>query len=659
MTLIEAYKEKMKNVIMNVYNNQINPKYVDDLLNKLCLQAEKRKITLVGRNLYKYIDRQEYDANQILNIINKNHLNILANGLYTENFDPPSSIIIDKWMTERAQFKKFKLEALEAGDDDKCREYDNKQLKVKQNTNSIYGASTMQNSFVSNVDIGGAITSQARNFISEMQWNIEKYISQNLAFNDITEALCWIESLNKKIFNISNDDLWYISYIPTIEDCRKRFIEVTKDIDNIRKNTKNIQKTLFLMFENMNNAKRIVFYYACNPVALIALNPKIKKYMIDFITNGIEFINPYKIPEELKEDMGLLEHLLDVFTFVDTCTYERVTKYQHHKRRCCILSDTDSTMPTMYKIVNDTLKVCNLNNLIGDESILTKLSMFYVSIITTVLDRACMKFAIDCNSQIEGRKFRLFMKNEFYFSIILLFKVKKNYIGLQKLDEGKVVPPNKELAITGRSLGGSALNEYVSDAIDNLIETKVLKSERYDPLDILKGVSEIRQHIVDGIISGDKTFGTYARFNGIAHIKDPDRSTAARASLVWNLIYPDDQIVPGDPIYQFSTNLYSERDLDRIPDKYNDIKEILRTKLFNNLVMGMDFGRFGLKTFAMPADGDHIKIPEWIIPFINIEEMVEKHLQPIVALYPNLLLSPGKYIVGGTKKFGSSNLIKF
>lgn len=659
MTLIEAYKEKMKKVIMNVYNDQINPKYVDDLLNKLCSQAEKRKITLVGRNLYKYIDRQEYDANQILNIIDKNHLNILANGLYTENFDPPSSIIIDKWMTERAQFKKLKLEALEAGDDDKCREYDNKQLKVKQNTNSIYGASTMQNSFVSNVDIGGAITSQARNFISEMQWNIEKYISQNLAFNDISEALCWIESLNKKISNISSDDLWYISYIPTIEDCRKRFIEVTKDIDNIRKSTKNIQKTLFLMFENMNNAKRIVFYYACNPVALIALNPKIKKYMIDFITNGIEFINPYKIPEELKEDMGLLEHLLDVFTFVDTCTYERVTKYQHHKRRCCILSDTDSTMPTMYKIVNDTLKVCNLNNLIGDESILTKLSMFYVSIITTVLDRACMKFAVDCNSQIEGRKFRLFMKNEFYFSIILLFKVKKNYIGLQKLDEGKVVPPNKELAITGRSLGGSALNEYVSDAIDNLIETKVLKSERYDPLDILKGVSEIRQHIVDGIISGDKTFGTYARFNGIAHIKDPDRSTAARASLVWNLIYPDDQIVPGDPIYQFSTNLYSERDLDRIPDKYNDIKEILRTKLFNNLVMGMDFGRFGLKTFAMPADGDHVKIPEWIIPFINIEEMVEKHLQPIVALYPNLLLSPGKYVVGGTKKFGSSNLIKF
>ena len=158
---------------------------------------------------------------------------------------------------------------------------------------------------------------------------------------------------------------------------------------------------------------------------------------------------------------------------------------------------------------------------------------------------------------------------------------------------------------------------------------------------------------------GDKTFGIYARYNGIAHIKDPDRSTAARASLVWNVLYPQDQLVPGDPIYTFTTSLYGESDLDKIPDKYNDIKETLRNKLFHNLILGMDFGRFGLKTFAMPADGDHQKIPEWIIPFINIEEMVEKHIQPMTALYPNLLLSPGKYVVGGVKKLGSSNLIKF
>lgn len=659
MTLIEAYKEKMKKIILNTYNNKINPEFVDKFLDKICKPAENRKITLVGRNLYKYIDNQKFDANQILNIIEKNHLNIIANGLYTENFDPPSSIIIDEWMTTRQNLKKVELEALEAGDLEKHREYKNKETKVKQNTNSIYGASTMQNSYVSNVDIGGAITSQARNFISEMQWNIEKYISQNLAFNDISEIFSWIESLNKKIPKISMEDLGYITHIPSSQECLSRYIKVTKDVPNIRKNSKNIMKTVFLMFETMPTAKRILFYYACNPVELIRLNPKIMKFMIDFITNGIEFINPYKIPDELKDDMDHLTHLFDIFTFVDTCTYERVHKYQTHKKRCCILSDTDSTMPTMYKIVKDTLRVCGKSELLDDELVTTKLVMFYVSVITVVLDRACMKFATDCNSQIEGRKFRLFMKNEFFFSIILLFPVKKNYIGIQKLDEGKVVPSEKQLAITGRSLGGSALNEYVSEALDKLIEDKVLKTKEYNPLDILRGVNDIRNHIYNAILNGDKTFGVYARYNGIAHIKDPDRSTAARASIVWNLLYPEDQIIPGDPIYEFSTSLISEKDLDKIPDKFNNIKEILRDKLFNNLVMGMDFGRFGLKTFAMPADGDHRKIPEWIIPFINIDEMIEKHIQPIIALYPNLLLSPGKYVSGGTKKFGSSNLIKF
>lgn len=659
MTLIEAYKQKMKSVILDTYNDKINPDFVDKFLDKICKPAENQKVTLVGRNLYKYIDRQEFDANQILNIIDDNHLNIVANGLYTENFDPPSSIIIDEWMTTRANLKKVELEALEAGELDKWREYKNKEVKVKQNTNSIYGASTMQNSFVSNVDIGGAITSQARNFISEMQWNIEKYISQNLAFYDISEAFSWIETLNKKISKITMEDLFYIDYIPTIEDCRKRFIVVTKDVPNIRKNSKQIEKTIFLMFENMSKVKRILFYYACNPVELIRLNSKIMKLMNNIITNGIEFINPYKIPDELKSDMEPLEHLLDIFTFVDTCTYQRVIKYQTHKKRCCILSDTDSTMPTMYKIIKDTLHACNHENLIDDELVTTKLGMFYVSIITTVLDRACMKFAIDCNSQIEGRKFRLFMKNEFFFSIVLLFPVKKNYIGIQKLDEGKIVPPEKQLAITGRSLGGSALNEWVSNAMDSLIEEKVLKTDNYNPLDILRGVGNIRKHITDALLDGDKTFGMYARYNGIAHIKDPDRSTAARASIIWNMLYPTDQIVPGDPIYMFNTSFYGESDLDKIPEKYSEIKEILREKLFHNLIIGLDFGRFGLKTFAMPADGDHPKIPEWIIPFINVEEMVEKHIQPIIALYPNLLLSPGKYVAGGVKKFGSSNLIKF
>ena len=126
MTLIEMYKAKMKSVILNTYNNKINPDFVDKLLDKICKPAEQKKVTLVGRNLYKYIDRQEFDANEMPNIVENNNLNIISNGLFTEDFDPPSSLIIKEWMDTRSALKKIELEALEAGDIEKWREYKNK-----------------------------------------------------------------------------------------------------------------------------------------------------------------------------------------------------------------------------------------------------------------------------------------------------------------------------------------------------------------------------------------------------------------------------------------------------------------------------------------------------------------------------------------------------
>ena len=74
-----------------------------------------------------------------------------------------------------------------------------------------------------------------------------------------------------------------------------------------------------------------------------------------------------------------------------------------------------------------------------------------------------------------------------------------------------------------------------------------------------------------------------------------------------------------------------------------------------------DFSRFGLKSFAMPAYGDTRKIPDWILPFIIVDNLCEKHLQPVIALFPSLLLSPASYVNAGssTKKLGVSSLIQF
>lgn len=662
MTLIEMYKQKVYETVQTVYNNSLRPEALKKYIDKICENVDENSVTANSRNLYRYEYEQKFNANDMPNIIEKNQLNILANGLYTENFDPPSSDIMKDWMDTRKKLKKFELEALEKGDIAKWREFKNKEVKVKQNTNSMYGASTMPSCYISNVDIGGSITAQARNFISEQQWAIEKFLSSNFIFSNIDELMNWISQLFKIKPNIIDPSLMkYIDYIPTASDCRSRFIEISRDIEGIRKGMAPILKSSFLMFDMMSDERRIFFYYANNPIQLINLNPKIKMMMYDITTNGIEFINPYNIPDSMKDDMNELYELLKYFCFAVIATYDRVVKYQTRKRRLCILSDTDSTMPTMYKLVTDTLHILGRDELVDNELVVTKLVMFYVYVTTGLLDETCVQFAKDCNGYHKDEQFLLKMKNEYFFSRVLIFNVKKNYIGIQKLDEGKVVPEEKQLAITGRSLGSSGLNEYVSESINNIIENNVLRTDNYDPLIVLRGVNDISNHIRESILSGDKTFGIYARFNGINNIKDPERTAAARAGLTWNYIYKDDVISPGDAIYEFDTNLLTEDDLNKISSKYDDIKESIRNNVFRRNDLGFDFSRFGLKLFAIPADGEHVKLPEWIIPFIDIESMISKHLQPITSLYSSLLLSPCKVVDRNSsiKKLRASNLIRF
>jgi hypothetical protein len=286
--------------------------------------------------------------------------------------------------------------------------------------------------------------------------------------------------------------------------------------------------------------------------------------------------------------------------------------------------------------------------------------MVYISVVSDLMDEACKNFVVCCNQYNEGEKFYMYMKNEFFFPIVLLYNTKKNYIGIQTIQEGRKLPENKQLAVTGRNLGSGTLNEYVSSEILNILQNDVLRSKEFNPLIVYQKVIALRKHIEDSLKSGDMEFGIYARYNGFESIKNPETTSNVRATIIWNNIYPEDAISPGDAMYVFNTSLYTEDDLEKIPEKFNDIKEKVRRTVFRPFG-NFDFSRFGLKTFVVPAYGDTRSIPEWILPFIDINDLCEKHLQPIVSLFPSLLLSPCSYVKSEstTKRMGLSSLINF
>ena len=658
MTIIQQYKKKMIETIETIYNGKIDHDWIVNYVNQITKEAENTQLLAHCRNLYKYQFHFTRDPNFIPNEIEDKHLNILANGLYTENFNPAVFKILNEWMDERSKYKKKMLACKNAGDMDGYREYNAKQNKKKANTNAIYGASTMPKGWISNIDMGGAITAQARNFISEQVWCIERFLGSNYAFYNINEIFAFITKLfeiKKKIF--TPEVLSLLDYIPTPDDCRKRFIQITMDVPRLRKDLKNMQQSVFLMFEMMEDWKRVAFYYANNPLELIAKNQKMFNNMKTFIDMDVEFINPYEIPEEMNAPMKEFFYYMQTFCYASIIVSERVLKYQTKFRKVCVIGDTDSTMPSFSKVTSDIFRIFGYNPETVDEKTRIRIIMIIVSLTTDLLDKCCENYVNCTNSDHPENQFYMKMKNEFFFPIVVLFPGKKNYIGLQTIQEGKMIPESMQLAITGAALGASSLNEYVISHILELIENVVLRSKQYNPLEMVRGVNAIKDHIRDAILSGDKTFGIYKRFSGLNTLKDPEKMSVARAACIWNDLYPDDFIAPGDAVYLFDTDLITEEDLERMPAGNDEIKERIRTVVYRSRGI-LDYAHFGLKSFAIPENGDHTRLPDWVIPYINVTSIVEKHVKPITTLYPSLLLSSSTYRVNGTKKQGTSTLVR-
>ena len=688
--LISMYKDKIKNILNVVYNGKVSEDLIDRYLEKICKNAESKIVNANVRNLYKYDYGHQIPINQILVDIKQEHLNIHANGTLTENIKPINYYVIDDLSDQRSFYKQKMLKAKEEDDDFGFFINNSMQNTVKAKTNSIYGASTMPKGFTSNVDMGGAITAQARNFISEMVWNIERFIGSNYTFDSLNEVFSWFDQLYKLKSKINYERFIskYIDYIPTTHDCSQKYVYITRDVKNIRREEIDISKSSFLMFDMMEDWKKVFFFYSYNPISLISLNPKIRNIIEKLVSINIEFINPYMF-EKIKSDMNredIIQYFIDkgndrqeaeeittfyellkefrmlisVFSFATIINGNRVSKYRTRKRKACVIGDTDSTMPSFYEITENTFKSIGREDLVKDVNQSTKVAMIWISVISDLMSEACMNFVVCCNQYNEGEKFYMYMKNEFFFPIVLLYNTKKNYIGIQTIQEGHKLPENKQLAITGRNLGSDTLNEYVSNEILDILNVDVLKSKNFNPLIVYQRVMKLRKHIEDRLKSGDITFGIYARYNGFESIKNPETTSNVRAAIIWNNIYPEDSISPGDAMYVFNTSLFTEEDLDSIPDEYKDIKERVRNTVFRKYG-NFDFSRFGLKTFVIPAFGDTNKIPDWILPFIDINDLCEKHLQPIVSLFPSLLLSPCSYMKAesSTKKMGLSSLIKF
>lgn len=651
MKLSEMYTDTMTDVLAQHFRGLVPRDKIQSFISDVVAKRSVRFPKLHLRNLYTK-ENFTVPLDDLPDIVKKEHLCYGANGTLTYDYTVKQTPVpqeLIRLMKERKEVKKKELKAEGEENHQMAKYYNNIQNYIKITMNSFYGIQLQKGSFLYNPDTATMITGQARELISEMMWSLERFIMSNLQLQTFNELFMYALYCTKNL-PTRGDLRTYLTYIPTVKDVRTRFIKLMRTIPNYKNTTKPMMKTLFNFINTMNEEERISFYYKNNLFELLAKNPKIFALVDFMIVDQSDFYQPENIPPVYKDKLALLEALSDEFVITKFTTAKRVHKYLNAFRHTVLISDTDSVMVNMDPWVKlcQTLTTHTFDSF-DDERTTFKLVNIMSVLCTHVTAVAAESYSSACNVPQELRSY-IKMKNEFLFKRLILYSsTKKNYAAHVRLREGTVVD---NISYTGLKLNGSSKNTFVQDAIFDIIENKILKKKVIDPVEILLLVQKLEKEITGKILEGDLSLGDIDRFSGKESYKDIYTNAAGRGSLIWNELYPNDAVNPGEYVYQFSTTLATPEDCNKLLASNPDWYAVVMAKVFGDERLK----RYGISKISIPRDGAVRAIPAWLIPFIDTEDLVRKHIQPIVSLIPSIGIYRSRV---SSTEYKHSSLIQF
>ena len=660
MLLTDLWKERMTESLQTIYHNQLNSITLSKILDEKINKSLEKKRTLRLRDVYRSV-MFDIDFNEILKYANDNELVIGANGAFSESYkNKPSDIskLLMENMDGRAVEKKLAMKLEQEGKIKEAAMHDTIQTKLKEDTNSIYGVQSQVGSYLYNPDSASFITKQCQHLISEMLWSLEKFLGGNIQLESYNEAILYFTNILKteKHYDQFKD---YITYLPTQEDLEKRLLWVLSDMNEFVTNTHRIKRSLFYFIKNLNQEERTYLFYKNNLLQFLELNPKILRHFRNILEKEDQFLNPYNIPKTYENDVNKIFDILEEFVVHYDMTHKRIFKYKSKLRYVVILSDTDSVYVSYNHLMVAIKEYCktSINPNTTEDDLDFKLVNTFATITSYFINKTLDNFMNLCNVTPPVEKYKVKMKNEFFFRRLLLYTgVKKNYSGYVLLREGGLVPPEKQISETGLKLTSSRIPKDVSRFQTELITNYILKAKTINPVLILNEIERMKQTIISELKKGNMEYGVPVRFAGEEAYKNPLQMQQVRLAEIWNRLYPLDQVLPGDTIMTFDTTVWDEASISKITDQ--DMRLRIERLIFADNYNGETnfVKRYGLKVIGVPRDGNNDTIPQWIVDIINFEEMAKRHLQSITDLLPSIGIKRSRI---SSTNFVKSNLISF
>jgi hypothetical protein len=174
-----------------------------------------------------------------------------------------------------------------------------------------------------------------------------------------------------------------------------------------------------------------------------------------------------------------------------------------------------------------------------------------MNILAYVLDRASNDYMIefckrnhsvtDSTNKIGehslNRPCKILLKNEFTFSRLMMTQQKKNYASLMTVQEGNLIPENKQLDVKGIEVfTKSTKTETTREALKKILLEDILKSPEINQLQVIKDIIIFEKRIIQSVENGSKEFFKPAKIKSSSSYDDPMRNQGIKGAVAWNAI---------------------------------------------------------------------------------------------------------------------------
>lgn len=551
--------------------------------------------------------------------------------------------------------------------------YNLQQLLAKRDVNALYGSMGQYSCLLYNIYVAESTTTQGRSCISASILFFESFLSNNVKFENLNEIITFINNVLSEKPNRVYRDRDILDRDITAAECFTKimrtcgfngYIPSESDMDIVW----NIIQGL--PGEDINR-----LYYKNNIYDFFD-NKNIRNGLIYILSLLDEpFLNPNKVPETIKIEMDEMFNLIKEYVYYGYQYIDRLGRAETMERNICIIIDTDSTIISLDAWYHFVL------NLVADRDLKIKENYYdkdsfinnqsdhimktrkadkekintwdfyneeFVTIerdnnekelipqdslrysIINIMASFCGRFIIDymkeytknSNSYDDNRKCLLIQKNEFLFKRASVSEGKKHYADLQEIQEGNMVPKDKQMAIMGLELMKSGLAKQTQKDLKQILHDDVLDCGKIDQIKVVQELIQVEKKIITSLQNGETYYLKPSTIKAISNYDDPMRIQGITASIAYNTLKYDYMegidLNTRNGIFIIKVDI-NKKNRDQLKDIdiniYNKLLELMSMKTYEN----------GVKSIALPYNTE---MPKWIKNFIDYKEILADNLKP-------------------------------